>query len=151
MTEQSSSRRNFLTWLGLGGAAATVLASLGATMRYLMPAVFYEPSLRNKIGTPDEFAEGTSKLVRDAKVFVHNTPDGIFAISAVCTHLGCVVSQEDNGFSCPCHGSKFDQDGEVEAGPAPRALPWFEVTLSPEGQLVVDRSRAVERGTKLVV
>ncbi len=152
MTEPNPNRRDFLTWLGLAGVAATVLASAGATLRYLLPTVFYEPSLRAKVGPPAQFTEGTINFLADAKVYVHHTQAGFFAISATCTHLGCVVAAKDEGgFTGPCHGSVFDERGDVLAGPAPRGLPWFELTMSPEGQLVVDRSRAIEPGTKLVV
>ncbi len=152
MTESESNRRNFLSWLGLSGVAATVVASLGATVRYLVPTVFYEPSQRSKVGPPAQFTEGTINYLSDAKVYMHHSPEGFFAISATCTHLGCVVAAKDEGgFTCPCHGSVFDERGNVEAGPAPQALRWLELTVSPEGQLVVDRSRPVEPGTKLVV
>ncbi len=149
--QDENGRRTFLTRVGIAGVAATGLASLGATVRYLFPAVVYEPSMKAKVGRVSEFAKETATFLEEAKVFLHNTSDGIFAISATCTHLGCVVAEQETGFSCPCHGSVFDEDGNVVSGPAPRGLPWFEVSLSPSGQLVVDRSRPVEAGTKLIV
>lgn len=47
-----------------------------------------------------------------------------YAISAVCTHLGCAVNwdQSEQAFVCPCHGSRYDALGQVTRGPAPRAL-----------------------------
>ena len=44
----------------------------------------------------------------------------------------------DTGFACPCHGSRYDQDGNVVGGPAPKSLAWYEVTLAPNGELEVD-------------
>ncbi|MDQ1238655.1 MAG: hypothetical protein QG577_840, partial [Thermodesulfobacteriota bacterium] len=56
------------------------------------------------------------------------------------------------GFSCACHGSQFTIDGDVLKGPAPKALPWFSVSISPDdGQIVVDTSRIVERQKALFV
>merc|ERR1711972_207166 len=55
-----------------------------------------------------------------------STEDGIkdFALSAVCTHLGCVVPwvRSSNKFICPCHGSQYDENGKVVRGPAPLSL-----------------------------
>jgi cytochrome b6-f complex iron-sulfur subunit len=141
-------RRSFLNCLGIGGVVATIFASVSAVARYLFPQVFYEASQIVKVGEPGAFATGTVNFLSGAKVFLHNSEDGFFAISSTCTHLGCIVSKTDGGFSCPCHGSIFDGNGKVKGGPAPRALPWYEVSMSPEGQLIVDRSRTVPHGTK---
>ncbi len=154
MTDQERNemkRQAFLTKVGIGGVVATGLASMGATVRYLFPTVIYEPSMRTKIGRPSEFAEGTITYLPDCSGFLHRSQGGIHVISATCTHLGCIVAEKESGFTCPCHGSVFDELGGVVSGPAPRGLPWYEVSLSPGGQLVVDRSRAVEPGTKLTV
>lgn len=48
-------------------------------------------------------------------------PDWLIVIG-VCTHLGCVPTRKKNGWSCPCHGSVFDNSGRVLSGPAPRNL-----------------------------
>lgn len=50
-------------------------------------------------------------------------------ISLECTHLGCLVNVEDDGFFCPCHGSDFGPRGQVYSGPAPRALPWHPLRI----------------------
>jgi Rieske Fe-S protein len=77
-------------------------------------------------------------LFRDAK--------GIYAVSLVCTHLGCIVKPREAGFDCPCHGSRFAADGSVQKGPAPRPLPWFKVT-GKGGNYVVDEEAMVPKGT----
>ena len=51
--------------------------------------------------------------------------DRYTAVSAVCTHQGCIVDPAPRGFRCPCHGSRFDRDGKNIGGPAPRPLPRF--------------------------
>ena len=55
------------------------------------------------------------------------------ALSRICTHAGCDVNVAGNGFSCPCHGSKFDSQGQATEGPAQAALQRFSVAVSSDG------------------
>ncbi|KPQ34311.1 MAG: cytochrome b6-f complex iron sulfur subunit PetC [Phormidesmis priestleyi Ana] len=57
-----------------------------------------------------------------------------YGISAICTHLGCVVNWDEaaESFICPCHGSKFDAFGEVTNGPAARSLPLVTVVVKDD-------------------
>jgi cytochrome b6-f complex iron-sulfur subunit len=74
----------------------------------------------------------------------------IFALRAVCTHLGCtpIWRENEQQFKCPCHGSGFDKDGTPVEGPAPRALDRYAIRVADDGQLEVDKSRTfqAERG-----
>ena len=129
--------------------ATTVLLSacgfLGATARFLSPNVLYEPPNRAPIGRPKEFPAGTVTFLPDRQLFVFNNPAGFYAISSVCTHLGCNVRHiTGEGFACPCHGSLYDANGQVVRGPAPQPLAWFGLSLSPRGELVVDTRQIVQ-------
>ena len=146
-----TTRRSFL---GLAAVAAVLLSSITALagmLRLFKPSVHYEESRKFKIGTPENFPVGIVKKIEDKRVFIFSENDGFHAISAVCTHLGCLVSFSENGFQCPCHGSKYDADGRVLAGPAPRPLPWFEITESVDGSLMVDAAKEIKRGTRFLV
>ena len=46
-------------------------------------------------------------------------------------------------FECPCHGSQYNRVGEKKAGPAPRGMDHFAVTVSPSGDVIVDTSIVV--------
>ena len=155
--------RRFILWMGgiLGALAGG--GSLWAFIRALIPNVLYEPSKKVKVGKVDTLPEGVS-FHKEAKAFViKEFKEGkvrLHAISAVCTHLGCIVQHtpgkkykgQEVGFSCACHGSMYRPDGEVVKGPAPKALPWLALDIAPEDQkLVVDRGRPVKKGTYLTV
>jgi cytochrome b6-f complex iron-sulfur subunit len=72
--------------------------------------------------------------------------DGMLALWQKCTHLGCAVPYvEDEGqFHCPCHGSLFNNVGEVTGGPAPRPLDTFPITIKG-GEVWVDTGKPTER------
>lgn len=141
----AETRRRFLVTTGTTTVVAGVLGFLGATARFLFPNVLYEPSARFAVGRPNDFPSGTATFLPDRRVFIFNSSAGFYAISSVCTHLGCNVRYiEGNGFRCPCHGSGFDENGQVVQGPAPRPLVWVALSLSPRGELIVDEQRVVE-------
>jgi Rieske Fe-S protein len=65
---------------------------------------------------------GGALVLPQQRVAVVREGDAFYAIDLVCTHLGCTVQATEQGFACPCHGSRFGSGGEVLTGPAPRAL-----------------------------
>lgn len=132
----------------LGAATAGFLLS---TFRFLVPNVLYEPSRRFAIGGQSDFPPGSVTFLPDRRLYVFNGADGFYAISSICTHLGCNVKRGGPGFECPCHGSQFDENGQVVHGPAPKPLPWFALTLSPHAQLVVDLDQPVTPAFRLRV
>ena len=132
--------------IGIGAATAGFLA---ATLRFLVPNVLYEPSRRFDIGPPSGFPPGSATFLPDRQLYVFNEADGFYAISSVCTHLGCNVKRGGPGFECPCHGSRFDGNGRVVHGPAPKPLEWYALSLSPHVQLVVDLDQPVSAEFRL--
>lgn len=136
-------RRYFLEAIGGGAIGIAAAGSLALTAQFLSPNVLREPSLRFKAGPTENFPPDTVTLNKEQKVFIVRAREGYFyAVSAVCTHLGCIANwkSEEGIIACPCHGSKFDRGGNVLEGPAPRPLPRFAMTLDEQGQLVVDKA-----------
>ncbi len=138
-------RRDFLGLAGLWAAGIAIFGSILGMARLPKPSVLPEASARFRIGKPSEFPAGTVKIVPEHKVRIAATEAGVAAMSLVCTHLGCIVDEmPEGGFSCPCHGSKFDATGKVTGGPAPRALPWLAIAQGADGSLIVDKNREVK-------
>ena len=78
-----------------------------------------------------------------ALAYVKRTKDNeVIAISAGCTHLGCIViwQESEEKFKCPCHGSGFIKTGINVEGPAPRPLERYKVTLAEDGQILIDKN-----------
>jgi cytochrome b6-f complex iron-sulfur subunit len=127
------------------GATSLGVAGLGACVfgfRYLSPNVLYEPSPIVSVGRPEHYTLDSVTLDSRFGIFVVRAEEGFYALSAVCTHLGCLSTwkPETGVIACPCHGSTFRRDGTTIAGPAPEPLPWLKMWLSEDGYLIVDRS-----------
>jgi len=164
--DEPTDRREFFVKVGIG-AGLVALAGQGlASLRSLVPNVSYDSPTTVKLGHPLEFPDGM-KFLPEQRLYVFREGRVFHAISAVCTHLGCTVRAEalsqvetrtvegsplriTHRFLCPCHGSRYTGDGENVAGPAPRPLAWYHLSIAPDdGQLVVDLARPVERSFRL--
>ncbi len=151
MEDKKIDRRSFLEKTGFYSFWLTIVASVTGMLRYFLPEVFDEPSMSFRLGKSEDFSNEEAILLEDKNLFVIKDSEGLYVISAVCTHLGCIVARTDIGYACPCHGSKFDLKGNVVGGPAPRSLSWFKVYRSAEGYLMVDTSKSVKIGEKLKI
>ena len=146
-------RRSFLGLLAKGSIAAAVTAVVVQTVRFLG---FQPPDSESSIvplGGPDNYESDAVVYVAEARVYVGHDGNGLYALDAVCPHLGCLVEpHEDGGFMCPCHDSLFDDEGRALSGPATQPLQhlylWYDQDL---GQLLVDRSEAVDSAVRLVI
>lgn len=141
------SRRDFLGLAALWAAIVPALTMIGGAFRMVKPDVRYEESTKFKIGTIENFPVGTVKKLEDKKVFVFSTDEGLHAISSICQHLGCIVNQVEWGFLCPCHGSRYNENGKVIGGPAPRGLPWLEISQEIDGSIMVDSGKEIAPGS----
>lgn len=149
--ENKISRRKFLTSVGNTATGIVVLGSIGVTLEYLVPNVLLEIPKEFKIGPINTIQPNSVILEPKQRTFVVREEQGSFyALSAVCTHLGCTTKWSDSGaagkpdavISCPCHGSLFNKYGEVLQGPAPRALDKYRVQLEDD-KLVINTGKKV--------
>lgn len=127
---------------------AAVLGTLGVNflmfLRFFFPRALYEPKTKFRIGYPSDFGFGVdTKFQNQYRIWVVRNTEGIFVISAICTHLGCTPDWKpsENKFKCPCHGSGYDPEGVNFEGPAPRPMDRAHVELAPDGQIEVDLSK----------
>lgn len=147
-TLADASRRHFV----LVGMSSLALAGVGGCLagyEYLSPNVLYEPSPVVNAGKPDSYPADSVSLDPQSGIYLIHAAEGFYALASICTHLGCMTAwkPELNMIACPCHGSRFTREGIKIAGPAPRPLPWLKVSMSDEGELMVDRSIVVSPQT----
>src|SRR5215471_12520515 len=90
-------------------------------------------------GPASEYAtEGVYGNFRDQGFFLVRKGARLEALSAFCTHRKCKLTAEPNrSFYCNCHGSTFEPDGKVTAGPAKRDLPILPTAVDGRGHLLV--------------
>lgn len=138
-------------WLGLSSLWAmggALLFGLAGMLRLPKAAVLASPSKKFRIPLPDNLPPGEAFVPPGRAVALFRDAEGVYAVSTICTHLGCVVKPNPEGFECPCHGSRFAHDGEVTKGPAPRPLAWLKVSVNG-GLVTIDEGTTVPQGTKV--
>lgn len=139
-------RRDFLGMASLLSTAAALGFGIIGMLRLPRPAVMSSPTKKFKVRLPESLPLGSPFIPPGRSVAVYRTGEGLYALSLVCTHLGCIVRPSVEGFECPCHGSLFGKDGAVKRGPAPKPLAWLKLT-GGSGNYVVDEGSPVPMGT----
>jgi len=138
-------RRSFLSLLGWAWVAftAATMGALSTMLRFAFPNVTFEPPLKFTAGFPDTYSIGVDERFKDGhRVWIVRNAQGFYALSTICTHLGCTPNwlSAEQKFKCPCHGSGYYDTGVNFEGPAPRPLERFQIFLGDDGQIVVDES-----------
>jgi cytochrome b6-f complex iron-sulfur subunit len=151
--KSGETRREFLNEIAASALGIAGLGSMVVTYQYLSPNVLFEPPTTFRAGNPDLYPLDSVTFLQEQQVYIVRTAQGFYAVSAVCTHLGCITQwkPELNQIACPCHGSKFTSDGTKIEGPAPAALPHFSISLTADGELSVDKLEIVGAGQVLKV
>ncbi|MBS1128840.1 MAG: cytochrome b6-F complex iron-sulfur subunit [Nitrospirae bacterium] len=136
------SRREFIAKALYGVFALLGLGSLFAGLRVLAPSGKQDKELAwFPLADEEEVPRSGVKKAelvyaiagkeRKARVFIVSSPDRLTVLSAVCSHLGCLVNyrKESREFVCPCHGGKYDIAGKNIAGPPPIPLTAYPVEV----------------------
>ena len=134
------SRGEFLRISSRVFLAVSGFMGLGMLVRYLGYQSESEVPNEVDLGLATIFPTGSKTVLPDVPAVLIHDQDGFKALSLTCTHLGCTLEEEDNKFSCPCHGSQFDENGNVLHGPAIRKLVNLKVEGNDEGHLILYRS-----------
>jgi cytochrome b6-f complex iron-sulfur subunit len=119
-------RRKFIG-ICLGGIAVSGAVAVGYPLfRYLAP--LQKENSAGKVVIPEQEVPASGarffEYAGSTAVLVRKPGGGMVALSAVCTHLGCIVQwdKEKQGFLCPCHAGHYSAEGAVISGPPPKPL-----------------------------
>src|SRR4030042_1497932 len=145
--EKSISRRKLITYAWLGAGVITLGELIGGTFAFLWPR--RKDGKGEKVfvaGKVSDFEVDKVAYFRKEKTFVLRLEGGFLAFSAICPHLRCIVNWDEMSrkFDCPCHGAKFNRNGEVLEGPPPRPLDLYKLQIVEE-KLVIDTASIIER------
>src|SRR5438128_11983796 len=171
-------RRSFLAIAGWVGFSVASAIALFQSVNFIQPNATYEdpPAFKpvGALGFPSNYAVGSTTVLIDKRVVINRDQDGFYAISLICTHLGCtpryfpdatsdlvlagtqIAKDPDTGqqatkanpalpgFKCPCHGSRYFRDAVKFFGPAQRPMDRVHLEVATVGKLVHDRYVIVE-------
>jgi cytochrome b6-f complex iron-sulfur subunit len=136
------------------------LLSLAGSSTGLLVVISAIPACGNQTGTPptgpvaaaNVSALSVGTMITMSNIVVARDAGGVYAMSAVCTHAGCLIDDTSGtvaaGLYCPCHGSAFDGSGAVTRGPARAPLQHYAVTIASDGSITVDGSQPVSADTR---
>lgn len=134
--EASPGRRKFLRWMSRGFMSLWGLLFCWVLASFLKPPTSHHRLTERvlKLGSLDSLPRGQAQLVRHGDqpiVVVRTADDSFIGLSAVCTHLNCVLTWDpaEAVLLCPCHDGAFDVNGNVLRGPPPRPLQRYRVEV----------------------
>jgi cytochrome b6-f complex iron-sulfur subunit len=130
MEKAGRTRRRFLKGIIWGGVCSLL------AWRFLVPGDVWRKKPLLQVKKSDVPQRG-ALVFRQARVAVIRRQEEIYALSLVCTHLGCTVNVTPQNLICPCHGSVFDREGAVLKGPSNRPLERLEVQDQGETLVVM--------------
>lgn len=102
-------------------------------------------------GNVSSLPVGALVAVPGAPACVGRDAGGVYAMTLTCTHQGCEAAVSGRGIACPCHGSVYDADGNVVAGPATAPLQHFAVSVDAAGNVTVHGGTPVDAGVRVAV
>ena len=111
-------RREFFVKLGLGSLSIAAAGTTVFAYQFLSPNVLYEPSPIVNAGKPESYAVDSVTLDVNSGIYLVHAQEGFFALSAVCTHLGCLTAwkPELGIIACPCRPRAISlREGESPA------------------------------------
>jgi cytochrome b6-f complex iron-sulfur subunit len=135
MNKTNISRRDFLKLTRTALLTASSLVGFGGLIRFLSYSSQPAAPTEFDLGLASDYAAGSRTLLPEVPALMVHGENGFTALSLVCTHLGCTVESNPEGFACPCHGSHFDLQGKVQRGPASKALVSLRVDSGSDGKL----------------
>ena len=130
-------RRDFILVALKGTLGLSGTLGLIGLIRFLGYQPDPAPPTEFNLGPASDYPPGSRTPIPKAQAVLFHTPAGFEALGLVCPHLGCVVNLVEQGYACPCHGSRFNARGQVLNGPAREPMRVLRVEQTPGGHLIL--------------
>jgi cytochrome b6-f complex iron-sulfur subunit len=130
-------RRDFLKLTARGLLGLSGMLGIAGIIRFLSFEPDPPPPQRFDVGPGSNYPPGSRSVLNEVPALLIHNPDGFTAISLTCPHLGCTVTTTEAGMECPCHGSRYTADGQLQQGPANKGLPSLKIETSPDDHLII--------------
>jgi len=137
MSVSPINRRDFVRLATRSLLAISGLVGLGGLIRYFSYQPEPPPPRVYEVGVEEDFPLHSRTLLPSIPAILIHTSGGFHALSLVCSHLGCTVQDQLDNLACPCHGSRFDDAGNVTKRPAGSPLRSLDVEVSADGKVKV--------------
>jgi len=133
----TTSRRDFLkltlnSLLAFGG-----LLGVEGLIRFLSYKTDPPKPTEFDLGLAENYPPDSKTTLPEVPAVLIHAKAGFSALSLTCTHLGCTVAVQTDGFACPCHGSRFNTSGYPVKGPAAAPLKKLRLEQTPDGKLIL--------------
>ena len=135
--EPRISRRGFVKIATKSLLAISGLLGLGGLLKFLSFQPDPAPPSTFNLGPASDYPIGSRTLLEEARAVLLSTSNGFIALSLVCPHLGCTLEPGQDGYACPCHGSRFNLVGGLQNGPANQPMKILRIEETPEGELIL--------------
>jgi cytochrome b6-f complex iron-sulfur subunit len=117
MSVEKINRREFLKLVRTGLLTLSGLLGLAGLVRFLGYQSEPQGPTEFVLEAPEAYALGSRTLLPQVPALLIRSATGFQALSLVCPHLGCTVNPQLEGFTCPCHGSRFRPAGWADTWP----------------------------------
>jgi Rieske Fe-S protein len=132
-------RREFVIALCATAAGCAANNNGGNTTAWSGPTTF-------DLGPPGQLTSPIdTRWLQSGGFFLVRDNNRLYALSATCTHKACPLTTKGPDLLCPCHGSRFTKEGQVQTGPATTPLPRFNISINQEGHVIVDRTKQYDQ------
>jgi cytochrome b6-f complex iron-sulfur subunit len=134
------SRRDFLKLSAQGLLGLSGMLGLAGLIRFLSFEPDPPPPQRFEVGQSSSYPVGSRTVLTAIPAILIHAEDGFRALSLTCPHLGCTVEAKLEEFTCPCHGSRYNKNGQLLEGPATQGLKSLRIEVTPDDKLILYKS-----------
>jgi cytochrome b6-f complex iron-sulfur subunit len=131
------SRRDFLKLSARGLLGLSGMLGIGGLIRFLSFEPNPPPPQQFDLGLGSNYPIGSRTALPAIPAILIRAESRFSALSLTCPHLGCTVETAADGFTCPCHGSRYNESGQLLEGPATKNLKPLRVETMPDDKLIL--------------